>query len=82
MPRNAFLFNRCLLNVRICPGIQLFSVKANAPHSYGKLPNVGPYCLVELIPAHAEVARRVTGSDKSRGIGWLAHSNASCRAGV
>ena len=67
MSLGTFLFNDCLVDVGVCPGIQFFAIKADALHPNAEFPNVRPDGLVEFCAAHAEVSGGRTGSKDS---GW------------
>ena len=60
------LFNRLALDVRVCPGVKLQAVKCDPLLSYGEFADVGAHRLVEFLPAHAEIAVSITGSNKAR----------------
>lgn len=67
MSLGTFLFNDGSVDVGVCPGIQLFAIKADALHANAEFPHVRPDGFVELCTAHAEVGGGRTGSQDS---GW------------
>ena len=58
------LFNCHGFDIGIRPLVELDPVEANTLFSDGKFANVRPDSFVEYIPAHAQVARCIHGSDK------------------
>lgn len=52
------------LDVGIGPLVQLMPVEGDTLLADRKLPDMGPHCLVELGPAHAQVPGSVAGTDK------------------
>ncbi|MDC3993151.1 hypothetical protein KGZ01_18140 [Pseudomonas aeruginosa] len=67
MSLGTFLFNACPVDVGVCPGIQLLTIKADALHSNAEFTHVGPDGFVEFGATHAEVGGGRTGSQDS---GW------------
>lgn len=59
-------FNRPGRDVGVRPLVQLMPVEGNALFSDRKFPNVGPDGLVELVPAHAQVARGIAEANEPR----------------
>ncbi len=55
MSLGTFLFNDGSVDVGVCPGIQLFAIKADALHANAEFPHVRPDGFVEFFPAHAQV---------------------------
>lgn len=53
-------------NVCIGPRVKLHTIKADAPFADRELTHAWPYCLVELVPAHAQVGWRLRGPKDSR----------------
>jgi len=58
------LFNRLALDIGVSPLIKLDSIKSDTLFANGEFPHEGPNRLVELIPAHAEIAVGITGPDE------------------
>ncbi|HBN8507575.1 hypothetical protein [Pseudomonas aeruginosa] len=69
MSLGTVLFNNHSFDVLVCPGIQLFAIKANALLAYAEFADMGAHGSVEFVPAHPEVRGSCHGTDDARRTG-------------